>query len=152
MCLNDTALSAPWSYQAAQDLKVESASAYHRHHHLGHGEWKNTGDTSLPPSDARGALGRVWGTRLYAAQDVRSQTSGSAQEPTSRRKSEGLGTPGPLLPHERLSSQRMGSWERGAVLWECFLEEVDEVWTFGLVGGGESSLLSRGTVVGNQWQ
>lgn len=55
----------------------------------------------------------MWGTRLDAAQDVRSQTSGSAEEPTSRQKSEGLAIP----PHEGLSSQQTGCWEgRGSTL------------------------------------
>lgn len=74
--------------------------------------------------------------------------SGTDQQAEIRRP----GTPGPLLQHEGLSSQQMGYWERGPALWECFLEEVEKVWTFGLVEGGENSLPSRGTVVRNQWQ
>lgn len=133
------------------ELQSSQAGAYHSHHHLGHSEWKNTGVPAFylqTPEGPRAGCGEQ-DSMLPRMSEARLQVL-LRNQPAGRNQ--GLATPEPLLQHEGLSSRQMGYRERGAALWECFLEEEEEVWAFGLVEGGESSLPSRGTVVGNQWQ
>lgn len=143
VCLNDTALSAQWSYQAAKLVPIIVTTTWAIVNGRTQGHQPSTFRPLRGPGQGVGnsMLPRMSEARLQVL--LRNQPAG---------RNQGLATPGPLLQHEGLSSQQMGYWERGAALWECFLEEEEEVWAFGLVEGGESSLPSRGTIVGNQWQ